>query len=153
MSATMDSASLDPLTSRNRFGKGSVSRKAKSTCTPGNATRSSFRSSISSRLTLSSWLSAATRAFCPAAALPAARWDRVIRAEDLVRVHALLHGPEPLVRLGAIEARRIRARLREVQVLPALVVGSEGLGDRVQLLPHAGAPALVEDQPDLERQE
>ena len=49
------------VASAKRWVKGTPSRNAKRTCTPGRATRSSFRSSISSRSRRSSLLSSATR--------------------------------------------------------------------------------------------
>ena len=56
-SATMYASLWSSVTSAKRCENGTASRKAKSTCTPGSATRSSLRSSISSRLTRSSCFS------------------------------------------------------------------------------------------------
>src|SRR5512133_313281 len=50
------------------FANGTANRNAKSTCTPGSATRSSLRSSISSRLWRCSELSGTTELFQPGVA-------------------------------------------------------------------------------------
>src|SRR5215211_4483143 len=62
------------------FENGTISRNANSTCTPGNATRSSLRSSISSLLCRSSSLSGTCGLFQPR--LPRKTTDLLDRAED-----------------------------------------------------------------------
>ena len=61
-SATMNASRCRSVVCPNRCENGTASRNAKSTWTPGSATRSSLRSSISSRLTRSSCVSSATAA-------------------------------------------------------------------------------------------
>src|SRR5918999_392442 len=77
--------------------------------------------------------------------------DRVVGAEEVLRVVLRLDRLESLIGVGGVEARGVGRPLGEVEVLAAGLVGREGLGEQIEPLAVGPVRLVVEDQADAER--